>query len=51
MATIRERSPGVWQVRVFTGRNGTGRPTQMAVTVRGGKREALRKAAQLESTP
>jgi integrase len=51
MATIRERSPGVWQVRVFTGRNGTGRPTQTAVTVRGGKREALREAARLESTP
>jgi integrase len=51
MATIRERSPGVWQVRVFTGRNGTGRPTQMAVTVRGGKREALREAARLESAP
>lgn len=51
MATIRERSPGVWQVRVFTGRNGTGRPTQVAVTVRGGKREALREAARLESAP
>jgi integrase len=51
MATIRERSPGVWQVRVFTGRNGTGRPTQTAVTVRGGKREALREAARLESAP
>ena len=51
MATIRERSPGVWQVRVFTGRNGTGRPTQMAVTVRGGKRQALREAARLEAAP
>jgi len=51
VATIRERSPGVWQVRVFTGRNGTGRPTQTAVTVRGGKREALREAARLESAP
>ena len=51
VATIRERSPGVWQVRVFTGRNGTGRPTQTAVTVRGGKRDALREAARLESAP
>jgi integrase len=51
VATIRERSPGVWQVRVFTGRNGTGRPTQTAITVRGGKREALREAARLESAP
>jgi len=51
VATIRERSPDVWQVRVFAGRNGTGRPTQMAVTVRGGKRDVLREAARLESTP
>ena len=51
VATIRERSPGVWQVRVFTGRDGTGRPTQTSVTVRGGKREALREAARLESAP
>jgi integrase len=51
VATVRERSPGVWQVRVFTGRNGTGRPTQTAVTVRGGKRDALREAARLESKP
>lgn len=48
MATIRERSPGVWQVRVFTGRNETGRPTQVAVTVHGTRRDALRQAAQLE---
>jgi integrase len=51
VATIRERSPGVWQVRVFTGRDGTGRPTQTSITVRGGKREALREAARLESKP
>ena len=51
MATIRERSPGVWPVRVFTGRNDTGCPTQVAVTVRGGKQEALREAARLESAP
>ncbi|MDP9442264.1 MAG: site-specific integrase [Actinomycetota bacterium] len=51
MATIRERSPGVWQVRVFTGRNEDGRPTQVAVTVHGTKRDALRQAAQLESAP
>ena len=51
MATIRERSPGVWQVRVVTGRNGTDRPSRMAVTVPGGKREASCEAARLESTP
>ncbi|MFI5041706.1 MAG: tyrosine-type recombinase/integrase [Acidimicrobiales bacterium] len=51
MATLRERSPGVWQVRVFTGRNGAGRPTQVAVTVYGTKRDALREAAKLQSAP
>jgi integrase len=51
MATLRERSPGVWQVRVFSGRDGTGRPTQVAVTVQGTKRDALREAAKLESAP
>jgi len=51
VATIRERSPGVWQVRVFTGRTDRGRPTQVAVTVRGGKRDALREAARLEGAP
>jgi integrase len=51
MATIRERGPGVWQVRVFTGRNDEGRPTQVAITVRGTKRDALREAAKLEATP
>ena len=47
MATIRERSPGVWEVRAFTGRDGKGRPTQVSRTVRGGKREAERVAAEL----
>jgi integrase len=51
MATLRERSPGVWQVRVFTGRNIMGRPTQVAITVWGTKRDALREAAKLESAP
>ena len=51
MATLRERRPGVWQVRVFTGRNAGGVPTQVAVTVHGTKRDALREAARLESNP
>ena len=51
MATLRERAPGVWQVRVFTGRNGAAKPTQVAVTVHGTKRDALREAAKLESAP
>ena len=40
MATIREKQPGVWEVRVFTGRDDRGRPTQTSRTVRGGKRDA-----------
>lgn len=48
MATIREKSPGVWKVRVFTGRDDHGRPTQISRTVRGGKRDAQRLAVELE---
>lgn len=51
MATIRERQPGVWEVRVFTGRTEAGQPTQISRTVRGGKRDAQRVAATLESRP
>lgn len=47
MATIRERGPGVWEVRVFMGRGPDGQPRQASHTVRGGKREAQRLAAQL----
>ena len=49
MATIREKRPGVWEVRVFTGADARGRPTQMSRTVRGGKRDAQKLAAQLET--
>ena len=51
MATIRERRPGVWEVRVFTGSDSRGRPTQLSRTVHGGKREALRVAAELDVGP
>ena len=51
MATLRERRPGVWEIRVFTGRDAAGRPTQISRTVRGTKREAQRVAATLESRP
>ena len=51
MATIREKAPGVWEVRVFTGRDAHGKPTQISRTVRGGKREAQRLAVQLEAGP
>jgi integrase len=49
VATVRQRKPGVWEVRVFTGRDESGRPTQASRTVRGTKREAQRVAASLES--
>ena len=49
MATIRERKPGVWEIRVFSGRNEGGEPTQISRTVRGTKREAQRVAASMES--
>ena len=51
MATLREKRPGVWEVRVFTGTGPNGRPTQLSKTIRGGKREALRVAAELEDGP
>ena len=51
MATIREKQPGVWEVRVFTGTNARGRPTQLSRTVRGSKRDASRVAAELEVGP
>jgi integrase len=51
MATIRERQRGVWEVRVFTGRDDSGRPTQVSRTLKGTKRDALRLAASLESRP
>jgi integrase len=51
MATIRERRRGVWEIRVFTGRDETGRPTQVSRTLKGTKRDAQRLAASLESQP
>ena len=51
MATLREKQPGVWEVRVFTGTDARGRPTQLSRTVRGGKRDAQKVAAELESGP
>ena len=51
MATIRERRPGVWEVRAFTGRSGSGVPTQVSRTVHGTKKDALRVAAELTVAP
>src|SRR5262245_53646187 len=51
MATIRERRPGVWEIRVFTGTDARGRPTQLSKTIHGGKRKAQRAAAEMEVRP
>lgn len=51
MATIRERRPGVWEIRAFTGRDEHGRPTQVSRTVRGTKKDAQRVAAELTVRP
>jgi hypothetical protein len=50
VATIREKRPGVWEVRAFTGRDDRGRPTQVSRTVHGTKRNAQRAAAEMTST-
>jgi integrase len=51
MATIRERKPGVWEVRAFSGRDANGKPTQVSRTVHGTKKDALRAAAELTVAP
>ena len=51
MATVRERKPGVWEIRAFTGRGADGSPKQVSRTVRGTKKDALRVAAELTVTP
>jgi integrase len=49
MGTIRERSKGVYEVRVFLGRDPvTNTPRQVSRTVRGGIRAARAKVAELE---
>ncbi len=47
VATIRERKPGVWEVRAFSGRDANGKPTQVSRTVHGTKEDALSAAALL----
>lgn len=51
MATIRERRPGVWEVRSFAGRDPTGKPVQQSRTVRGTKKDAQRLAAEMTIQP
>jgi integrase len=48
---MREKRPGVWEIRLFTGRDANGRPTQISKTFHGTKREARQYVAQLEGVP
>ena len=45
--SLRERRPGVWELRVFLGRDPAGRVRQRSESFRGGKREAQRALARL----
>jgi len=50
--SMRQRSEGSWELRVFVGRDPlTGRPQYLTKTVKGGKREAQRALAALVSGP
>ncbi len=50
MATIRQRRPGVWEVRVYLGRDPiTGKKRQRSQIVHGGKRDANAAARTLEA--
>jgi len=51
VATMREKRPGYWEVWVFVGDDDVGRPVQVSRSIRGGKRDAERLAAQLSSRP
>jgi integrase len=51
VATVRQKKPRVWEVRVFTGRDQAGRPTQVSRTVHGTKKDAQRVAAELSLKP
>lgn len=43
--SLREKRPGVWELRVFLGRSADGRVQHRSVTFRGGKRQAQRALA------
>ena len=45
--TIQERSPGVWRLRVYAGRDAKGTPIQVTRTFKGGRREAQKELARL----
>ena len=45
--SLREKRPGVWELRVFLGRDHEGRVQHRSVTFRGGKRQAQRALASV----
>ncbi len=51
MASIREKRPGYWEIRVFVGYDDAGKPVQVSKSVKGGRRDAERMAAQLSGRP
>lgn len=48
---MRQRSPRVWEIHAYLGRDAKGKPVQVSRTVRGGRREAQRIAAELTLKP
>ncbi|HEV3213818.1 MAG TPA: hypothetical protein VGZ03_10525 [Acidimicrobiales bacterium] len=51
MATIREKRPGVWEIREYVGRDPRGRPSQVSRTVQGSRKDAERTALELATRP
>ena len=51
MATIREKRPGVFEVREYVGRDRNGRPKQVSRIVRGTLKDARRLASELTVKP
>jgi hypothetical protein len=49
MGSMRERRPGTWELRASVGRDDNGKPRQITRTIKGGKREASRALAELET--
>jgi hypothetical protein len=45
--TKRQKRPGIWELRIYIGRDANDRPIQRSVTFRGGARDADRELARL----
>src|SRR5262249_9650274 len=50
MGTLREKRPGVWELRAYVGRDARGRPVQVSRTFEGTKRAARGEMARLEAS-